>query len=435
MLHHMLDGSTAAPARTRPFFGPWVVRAAFVLAMFGWGLGFYGPPVYLHAVIERTGWSLAWVSGAVTVHYLFGALVVARLPRLHARWGIGRVAVAGAAVTALGVLGWAICTSPWQLMAAALLSGGGWVTMGAVAINAVIAPWFERTRPAALAKAYNGASIGGVVFSPLWVALIGALGFAGAALSVGIVTLSVVAVLAAAVFAVTPAQLQQRPDGDAAATPAPAMPRAATPPLPGALLWRDRGFRTLAVGMAIGLFAQIGLLAHLFALLVPVVGTQSAGWLMGFATASAILGRYVVAWTMPPHADRRTVAAACYGVQATATLLLLAADGTNTALIAGAVALFGSGIGNATSLPPLIAQAEFAAADVQRVVALIVALAQATYAFAPALFGALLVATGGIAPRIGQGATGLLVVVLVVQGLSIGSFLLGRRRDEGATAP
>jgi hypothetical protein len=53
-----------------------------------------------------------------------------------------------------------------------------------------------------------------------------------------------------------------------------------------------------------------------------------------------------------------------------------------TVLILVGVALFGSGIGNATSLPPPIAQAEFAKEDVPRLVALIVASAQATYAFA-----------------------------------------------------
>ena len=46
--------------------------------------------------------------------------------------------------------------------------------MGAAAINAIVSPWFVRTRPAALSMAYNGASIGGVIFSPLWVAAIGA---------------------------------------------------------------------------------------------------------------------------------------------------------------------------------------------------------------------------------------------------------------------
>ena len=37
----------------RNFYGWRVVGAAFVLAIFGWGLGFYGPPVYLHAVREQ----------------------------------------------------------------------------------------------------------------------------------------------------------------------------------------------------------------------------------------------------------------------------------------------------------------------------------------------------------------------------------------------
>ena len=49
--------------------------------------------------------------------------------------------------------------------------------------------------------------------------------------------------------------------------------------------------------------------------------------------------------------------------------------------------LFGVGIGNATSMPPLIAQVEFVKDDVPRVVALVVAIGQATYAFAPAVFG------------------------------------------------
>ena len=67
--------------RTRPFFGWRVVAAAFVLAAFGWGVGFYGPPIYLHAVVERTGWSVALVSAAVTAHFLVGVPVVANMPR------------------------------------------------------------------------------------------------------------------------------------------------------------------------------------------------------------------------------------------------------------------------------------------------------------------------------------------------------------------
>jgi hypothetical protein len=294
----------------------------------------------------------------------------------------------------------------------------------------MITPWFITKRPAALSMAYNGASIGGVVFSPLWVALIAALGFAGAALWVGLVTIAVVALLARTVFAATPARLQQRPDGDAATchTGSAAAATPAITALPGRRLWRDRAFRSLALGMALGLFAQVGLLAHLFTLLVPVLGAQPAGWLMGLATACASGGRHVAAHAPPIHADRRRVAALGYGVQVIGTLLLELADGSSAVTIVIAVVLFGSGIGNATSLPPLIAQAEFARADVQRVVALIVAMGQATYAFAPALLGLLLVATGGAAARIGQGTGALLAAVAVVQVLAIACFVWGRRR-------
>ena len=45
----------------------------------------------------------------------------------------------------------------------------------------MVAPWFERRRPAALAMAFNGGAVGGVLFPPLWVALIAGLGFPGAA--------------------------------------------------------------------------------------------------------------------------------------------------------------------------------------------------------------------------------------------------------------
>ena len=63
--------------RSNLFFGWRVVGAVFLLAMFGWGVGFYGPPVYLHAVRETRGWPLELVSTAVTVHFLIGVLVIA----------------------------------------------------------------------------------------------------------------------------------------------------------------------------------------------------------------------------------------------------------------------------------------------------------------------------------------------------------------------
>ena len=69
-----------------------------------------------------------------------------------------------------------------------------------------------------------------------------------------------------------------------------------------------------------------------------------------------------------------------FALQACGTVLLTSGSGAIT-LVCGCV-LFGLGVGNLISLPPLIAHKEFAAGDVGRVVALITAINQTVFAFA-----------------------------------------------------
>ena len=299
--------------------------------------------------------------------------------------------------------------------------------MSAAAINMLVSPWFVRTRPAALAMAYNGGSIGGVIFSPLWVIAIGALGFPTAAAVIGIVMALTMWMLADLIFSRTPQQMGLLPDGEAPGTPAVSLTSPAAKPLPGPLLWTDGKFLTLSAGMALGLFAQIGLVAHLFSLLVPALGAQQAGLAMGLVTAVAIAGRTLLGWAMPAGADRRLVACASYAAQLAGSIVLIAAAGTSTPLLLLGVVLFGVGFGNATSLPPLIAQVEFVKDDVQRVVALIVGIAQGSYAFAPAAFGLIRELAPDAAGAASGAAPALFAAAALVQGLAIAAFLAGRR--------
>jgi hypothetical protein len=122
------------------------------------------------------------------------------------------------------------------------------------------------------------------------------------------------------------------------------------------------------------------------------------------------------------------VASASYAAQMTGSIVLVAAAGTSVPLLLLGIALFGIGFGNATSLPPLIAQVEFVDDDVPRVVALVVALAQGTYAFAPAAFGLI----RALAPQATTDATSgsapaLFLAAAIVQALAIAAFLAGRR--------
>jgi hypothetical protein len=126
------------------------------------------------------------------------------------------------------------------------------------------------------------------------VALIAAFGIAGGAAVVSVVMIIVMAVLSVLVFSRTPQSTGQSPDGDAPSQSVASMTLPNTRPLPGSALWRDRAFRTLAAAMALSLFAQIGLLAHLYSLLVPTIGKQGAGIAMGSAKACAI---GVAAWS------------------------------------------------------------------------------------------------------------------------------------------
>lgn len=405
------------------FFGRHVLASTFVLAIFGWGVGFYGPPIYLQNVIERTGWNVSLVSSAVTLHFVLGAVVVANLPRLYRKIGIAWTTTLGACVCALGTYGWAVAATPLQLFAAAALSGMGWVALGAAAVNALIAPWFVVKRPAALGMAYNGASVGGILFSPLWVALIKQFGFAHAAALVGIVMVITIALLSRYVFSYTPEQLGQHADGLApVATTQTSLQNPNVPTVDN--VWRDKRFLTLCAGMALGLFAQIGLIAHLFSIIVPLLGKQVAGFAMGFATCCAIIGRMVVGKFMPAHTDRRLVACSGYALQVVGSLLLLMAH-VHPAFLWLGLTLFGSGIGNATSLPALIAQVEFAKTDTQRVIPLIVAISQGTYAFAPAAFG--LLRGAEMAAGLASGRI-LFVAAAAVQISAIAFFYLGRRR-------
>jgi hypothetical protein len=405
----------------RGFYGWRVVWAAFVLAFFGWGLGFYGPPVYLHAVREARGFSLPVVSAAVTLHFFVGAVMVANLPALYRRFGLPAVTRSAAVALAAGVCGWALAVTPWQLFAATLASGIGWAAMSGAAVNAVVSPWFVRARPVALGTAYNGASLAGLILSPLWVVAIALLGFPQAAMAIGLVTVAVVWWLAGRYFARTPAGMALAPDGDVPDAQAARVTSPNARPLPGSQLWRDLRFVTLVTGAALALFAQIGLIAHLYSLLVPALGRQWAGLMMGVGTGAGMGGRMLVGWLMPISADRRLVACASYAVQIAGMVVLIAAAGANVPLLLLGVIMFGVGIGNVTSLPPLIAQVEFVKEDVPRAVALIVAIGQATYAFAPVAFGLIREFEGA------NGATFVFGAAALVQTLAIVALLSGRR--------
>jgi MFS family permease len=388
--------SRKAAGKAQANFGWKVVGAAFVLAVFGWGIGFYGPSVFLRTLHDERGWPIALVSAAITAHFLFSALFVACLPEAYARWGLKRVTQAGIFCTAIGAMLWGNAAAAWQLFRISAVSGAGSAATTGAAINAIVAPWFDSERPKALSMAFNGASIGGLIFTPLWAVAIGRFGFATTAVLMGIAVLAVL-------WPVSTRYLRVGPAVAAAASPS---------TVTNAALLRDRSFLTISAAFALGLFAQVGLLAHLVTRLAPIVDADGAA-LVSFVTVCAVLGRSIFRRLLRDD-NRRRVAALNFLVQAAGTTLLTVASST-PALASGCV-LFGLGVGNLVSLPPLIMQKEFAAGDVGKAVALMVAITSAVLAFAPAVLGAVRdIASGyvwsfGLAAAIQFASAGIILI-------------------------
>src|SRR5438128_4656869 len=168
----------SAPHGARLYHGWLVVAAAFLVATFGWGLGFYGPGIYLVALTAREGWSTAELSPAITCYYILGAtLIFFWVGPLFDRLGARAVVIGGALAMASGVMLLPPAERLWQVYAAFAVMSLGWATMSGAALNIIVAPWFDRRRGRAVSWALNGASTGGIVFAPLLTSLIARFGF------------------------------------------------------------------------------------------------------------------------------------------------------------------------------------------------------------------------------------------------------------------
>src|SRR5215218_2532155 len=95
---------TTAMEKKKRYHGWWVVFCTFVVALYGWGLGFYGLSLYLVALQKAHGWSPATISSAITFYYVAGAFLVMQVGDVIQKRGARVVVIGGAALMGLGVL-------------------------------------------------------------------------------------------------------------------------------------------------------------------------------------------------------------------------------------------------------------------------------------------------------------------------------------------
>lgn len=364
----------------RRYHGWWVVFCAFVIALYGWGFGFYGLSLYLVALQKAHGWSPATISAAITFYYVSGAFLIMQVGDTIQRRGARPVVLVGVALMGLGVLGLTVAERPWHLYVAFLVMVPGWVAMGGGSINTIVAQWFDRRRGFAASLALSGATCGGLLFAPAFAWAIDSWGFAMACYAAVAFVLATLWPLAG--FTLRARRPGEHDEGDEEAAKA---ETTGEPMSRGALL-REPRYVTMVGAVALGLLAQISFIAHQAAFLEPALGLKGAGWAVSVTALSALVGRLVVGMVVD-RVDRRLMTAANLALQAASMVVLLSASSA-LGLYAGCV-LFGFGVGNLITLPGLIIQVEFARRDFARAVSLNVAITQLVAAVGPSILGAL----------------------------------------------
>ena len=93
-----------------------IVVVCFLLATFGWGLGFYGQSVYVAELHRLHGWPASLISSGTTFFYLFGAVLVVFRQRSDPQvFGPRNCLIAGMLAMAAAAVAIGQVHEPWQL--------------------------------------------------------------------------------------------------------------------------------------------------------------------------------------------------------------------------------------------------------------------------------------------------------------------------------
>jgi predicted MFS family arabinose efflux permease len=381
------DSSHDAPIdETSVHYDGWrIVLVCFLLATFGWGLGFYGQSVYVAELHRLRGWPASLISGGTTFFYLFGAALVAFVSEAIKAFGPRNCLIAGTFAMAAASVAIGQVSEPWQLYLANAVLAFGWAGTSLSMITNTLGLWFDQKRGMAISLALNGASFGGIIGVPLLVAAIGYFGFSGAmiAAAIAMIALMVPVIL---IFVGRPPLHSAAAVAAAADGPSPTQIRARA--------FRDIGFLSVSIAFALVLFAQVGFIVHLIAFLDSVIGRERAAIAVALLTAMAVVGRVLFSFVID-RMNQRLASALSFVSQAVALVIVINVH--NDIVLIAACALFGFSVGNLITLPSLIVQREFDPRSFGVLVSLITAINQITYAFGPGVIGLLRDASGSYA--------------------------------------
>ncbi len=282
--------------RTKPFYGYWIVLAAFLCNIITFGCGFYAFSLFVTLLQQQLGWGRGDVMVGFTVFFLTTGLVAPQAGRLVDRYGARVVMSAGAAVAGLGFVVLSSMSALWQYYVGYAIIGLGMAGTGQIPASAVVSNWFEKRRGAAVGLMASGVGVGGLVLAPVVGAvLLPQLGWSHSYLVLGILCWLGIIPLAVFVVRTRPEEKGLRAYG--AAELPPTWAGGKSPPKAGVSLkvaMTTMTFWLIFLTYLISQFAQVGAIQNQVPLLedagFPVAVSAGAMGAVGLCSAFAKFG-------------------------------------------------------------------------------------------------------------------------------------------------
>ena len=279
--------TTASPA-SRIFYGWWIVLGCGIVAVVGWSLAIFGMGVYIHVLSEQRGLSIGFISTAVTFSFLVNAACLTSVGTVTARFGARPAVLIGAAAMAIALAGLGYFSDARALFLMFAFLGVGRACLSAMTISTTLAPWFERHQGRAVSTALLGASVGGMIATPLLLGGIALYGVTSTFAFAGVISAILLLPVAFWIIKRTPQELGLLPDG-APATSTVKVEQQAAWTLRGAMATRH--FRTQLAAFALAQAAQVGFLSHHVSIVAPHLGEAGASLAVSMAALAAFGGR------------------------------------------------------------------------------------------------------------------------------------------------
>lgn len=351
-------------ARSRLYYGWWVVLVATLAMSLASGTSFWAFGVFIDPLEAEFGWTRAQVSGAISGSLVVGGLGGPLVGAWVDRYGARSAVLAGALLTGASYLLLGAIGQLWQLYVLYMVASFFRAWMYYIPLNALVTRWFDRRRGMALGIVNAGFGLGGAALTPLIAFVVDEWGWRQGYVVSGLPLIAIVAPLAFLVIRSRPEEMGLAVEGQA--TVGASRPGLAAPgsrhQWSVAEALHTWSFWLLALAFSLFFTGHISLLVHTVPFFISRgIGEQQAAQLMGYTALLLMVSRLASSLFVDRITSTRMVAVMMALIHVVVVVLVAAVTGPST--VALFVVLRGVALGGGLVVEPLIISTAFGVAN------------------------------------------------------------------------